>query len=34
MYPYTPNNKEEVQQEFAAVVKWIIDNHQNKETEK
>ena len=34
MYPYTPSNKEEVQQEFVAVVNWIMNNYKNKETEK
>ena len=33
MYPYTNNGKEEADKEFAAVVKWIKDNYERKETE-
>ncbi len=26
MYPYTPNNKEEAQAEFASVCEWLRNN--------
>ena len=33
MYPYTPNNKEQAQAEFASVCEWLRNNN-NKEEEK
>ena len=29
MYPYTPNNKEQAQAEFASVCEWLRNNKEN-----
>jgi hypothetical protein len=29
MYPYTPNNKDQAQAEFASVCEWLRNNKEN-----